>query len=97
LSALGKPALFIPLVPASGDEQTKNARRSEQAGAARILSQSECDGPHLLGAVRDLLSDRTRLSAMGAAARTLARPDAARDLAAALLEMAGVAAATRRP
>jgi UDP-N-acetylglucosamine--N-acetylmuramyl-(pentapeptide) pyrophosphoryl-undecaprenol N-acetylglucosamine transferase len=90
LCALGKPALFVPLVPASGDEQTKNARRSEQAGAARILSQSECDGPHLLAAVRDLLSDRARLSAMGTAAHTLARPDAARDLAVALLELAGV-------
>lgn len=90
VSALGKPGLFIPLVPASGDEQTKNARRSEQAGAARLLPQSECDGPHLLAAVRDLLSDRARLSAMGDAARTLARPNAARDLATALIGMAGV-------
>jgi UDP-N-acetylglucosamine:LPS N-acetylglucosamine transferase len=86
--ALGKPALFVPLVPASGDEQTKNARRLVDAGAARILPQSECDGPHLLEAVRDLLSDRARLADMGAAAGTLARPQAARDLAAAVLELA---------
>lgn len=88
--ALGKAALFVPLVPASGDEQNKNAKRLVDAGAARILAQSDCDGPHLLEAVRGLLADHARLSAMGNAAKTLARPDAARDLAAAVLELAGV-------
>ena len=83
--ALGKPALFIPLVPASGDEQTKNARRSTQAGAAAILSQSDCDGPHLTAALFALLDNPARLSDMGRAALTLARPRAADDLADALL------------
>jgi UDP-N-acetylglucosamine--N-acetylmuramyl-(pentapeptide) pyrophosphoryl-undecaprenol N-acetylglucosamine transferase len=83
--ALGKPALFIPLVPTGGDEQTRNAQRSVDAGAAVILPQSECDGPNLLAAVRNLLSDRTKLVTMGEAARTLSRPNAADDLADALL------------
>jgi len=86
--ALGKPAVFIPLVPTRGDEQTRNAQRSVDAGGAIILSQTECDGPRLLAALKPLLTDRERLRAMGRAAQTLARPSAARDLARALLEMA---------
>lgn len=86
--ALGKPAVFVPLVPTRGDEQTRNAQRSVDAGGAVILPQAECDGPHLLAVVRPLLADPARLQAMGRAAQTLARPNAARDLAQALLHLA---------
>jgi UDP-N-acetylglucosamine--N-acetylmuramyl-(pentapeptide) pyrophosphoryl-undecaprenol N-acetylglucosamine transferase len=85
--ALGKPALFVPLVPTGGDEQTRNAKRSVNVGAAVILPQEECDAPHLLAGVQKLLSDPAKLQAMGDAARTLARPNAAKDLADALLEL----------
>lgn len=89
VAAVGLPALFIPLVPTGGDEQTRNARRSVEAGAAALLPSKDLDGPRLLSALSALLSDPARLRAMGAAARTLATPDAARDLARAVLEMAG--------
>ena len=87
--ALGLPALFVPLVPTGGDEQTRNAQRSVTAGAAQILRQINCDGPQLTQAVRELLSNANALRAMGEAAKTLARPDAARDLANAVLALAG--------
>lgn len=90
VAAVGKPALFIPLVPTGGDEQTRNARRSVEAGAASLLPSGELTGPRLLSEVRVLLSDPARLQAMGAAARMLATPNAARDLARALLDMAGL-------
>ncbi len=83
--ALGKPALLIPLVPTGGDEQTRNAKRSVDAGAAVILAQAECEGPRLLSEIRTLLTNPSRLEAMGQSARTLARPNAANDLADALL------------
>ena len=86
--ALGLPALFVPLVPTGGDEQTRNAQRSVTAGAAQILRQIHCDGPHLMEAVRELLFDTAALCAMGDAAKTLARPNAARDLASAVLALA---------
>jgi len=89
VSALGKPALFIPLVPTGGDEQTRNARRSVEAGAAALLPSGDLNGPRLLSEIRALLSDPIHLRAMGAAALTLATPKAAQDLALALLEMAG--------
>jgi len=90
VAALGKPALFIPLVPTGGDEQTRNARRSADTGAAIILPSGELTGPRLLSEIRALLGDMVRLKAMGTAALTLATPDAAYALARALLEMAGL-------
>lgn len=88
-AAVGKPALFIPLVPTGGDEQTRNARRSADAGAAAVLPSRDLTGPRLLSEITALLADPARLSAMGQAALTLATPNAAFDLADALLALAG--------
>jgi UDP-N-acetylglucosamine:LPS N-acetylglucosamine transferase len=51
------------------------------------LKQDECDGPHLLEAVRELLRDKTGLKKMEAGAKTLARPNAAREIARAVIEL----------
>jgi UDP-N-acetylglucosamine--N-acetylmuramyl-(pentapeptide) pyrophosphoryl-undecaprenol N-acetylglucosamine transferase len=88
--ALGKPAVFVPLVPTRGDEQTRNAGRVVEAGGAVILPQTECDGPRLFAAVHALLTDPARLNRMGQSAHALARPNAARDLASALLDLANI-------
>lgn len=88
-AAVGKPALFIPLVPTGGDEQTRNARRSAEAGAAVVLPSRDLSGPRLLSEITALLADPARLSAMGQAALTLATPNAAFDLADALLALTG--------
>ena len=88
VAAVGRPALFIPLVPTGGDEQTRNAGRSAETGAASLLPSRDLDGPRLLSAIRALLSDPLRLQVMGAAALTLATPNAAHELAAAVLELA---------
>lgn len=88
MCAVGKAALYVPLVPTGGDEQTKNAQMAVNVGAARILRQSDCDGPNLLKAVEELLSDAKDLRQMGQEARKLAKPAAARDIARAVLELA---------
>ncbi len=88
LCALGKPALYVPLVPTGGDEQTKNAKMCEVVGAAQIIAQSEISGDVLLQKVTELLGDGAKLEAMGRAAKTLAKPDAARDIARAVLDLA---------
>jgi UDP-N-acetylglucosamine--N-acetylmuramyl-(pentapeptide) pyrophosphoryl-undecaprenol N-acetylglucosamine transferase len=87
VSALGKPALYIPLVPTGGDEQTRNARRSVEAGAAIIIPQAELDGKRLLAELKKLLDEPEKLKMMGNKALTLARPNAAHDLARAVLEL----------
>ena len=79
--ALGKPAIFIPLVPTSGDEQTRNAQRLVDAGAAILIKQSECNGESLLAAILPLLDDPSRRASMGGKAKKLATPRAADDLA----------------
>lgn len=87
ITALGKPAIYVPLVPTGGDEQTRNAQRAEKAGAAIIIKQGELTGPGLLAEVRKLLADRAKLAEMGHKATALARPQAARDLAEAVLAL----------
>lgn len=88
LCALGKPAVYVPLVPTGGDEQTRNAQMCERVGAAVIIKQSDLDGPHLLRELQGLLPDRARLECMGRAALTLAKPHAAREMAEAVLALA---------
>lgn len=87
LCALKKPAVYVPLVPTGGDEQTRNAQMCVDAGAAVVIKQSEFKGEILLEQLRALLSDTVRLQAMSEAAQTLAQPEAARNLAHAVLEL----------
>src|SRR5256885_15403000 len=81
ICVLGKPAMYIPLVPTGGDEQTRNAQACAAAGAAIIIAQAQLSGARLLAELQPLLADRARLEAMGQAARALGRPDAARAVA----------------
>ena len=77
----------MPLVPTGGDEQTRNARRVEEAGGATIIKQGEITGPRLLEEVKKLLADRAKLAEMGRNTLSLARPNAAHDLAEAVINL----------
>jgi UDP-N-acetylglucosamine--N-acetylmuramyl-(pentapeptide) pyrophosphoryl-undecaprenol N-acetylglucosamine transferase len=88
LTAAGRPSVLIPLPTATDDHQRKNARALVAAGAATMLEQSTVTGEALAREIAALSSDRVRLDAMGAAARRLARPDAARVIADRVLELA---------
>ena len=78
LAAVGLPAVLVPLPGAPGDHQTANARRLEAAGGAMRISDNELDAARLVTEVDALLEDSDRLDSMAGAARSLARPDAAR-------------------
>ena len=87
--AWGVPAILVPLPTAAGDHQTANARALEAVGAAvhlpeRDRSGSDLGAARLWGEVRRLLDAPETLAAMSDAARARARPDAARDVAAAV-------------
>jgi UDP-N-acetylglucosamine--N-acetylmuramyl-(pentapeptide) pyrophosphoryl-undecaprenol N-acetylglucosamine transferase len=88
IAALGKPALFIPLPGARGDEQTANARLLADRGAAIIVPQEEFTPCHLVELVRHLLDDPAQLRAMGELGRSLVIPDAAERLAMLILRVA---------
>jgi UDP-N-acetylglucosamine--N-acetylmuramyl-(pentapeptide) pyrophosphoryl-undecaprenol N-acetylglucosamine transferase len=81
LAAVGMPAVLVPLPGAPGDHQGANARLMEGEGAAVVVPDSRCDAGGLAGALEPVLADPDRRLAMAAAARKLARPDAARTVA----------------
>jgi UDP-N-acetylglucosamine--N-acetylmuramyl-(pentapeptide) pyrophosphoryl-undecaprenol N-acetylglucosamine transferase len=87
LAAAGLPAILVPYPQATADHQTTNARYMERAGAAVVVPDSELDGPRLAREVAALLASPERLAAMRAAARAIARPDAAELIAEELLAL----------
>jgi UDP-N-acetylglucosamine--N-acetylmuramyl-(pentapeptide) pyrophosphoryl-undecaprenol N-acetylglucosamine transferase len=88
VAAHGLPALLIPYPYAAADHQTSNARWMADAGAAVVVADADLTPQRLRAEVDALLGDRQRLAAMAAASRGLARPDAARDIAAEVLAAA---------
>ena len=88
LAQYGLPAVLVPYPHASADHQTANARWMERAGAAVVIADSELTGERLARTVGELAADPGRLAQMAAASRRLARPDAAADIAAEVLEAA---------
>ncbi len=88
IAAGGLPAILVPYPHASGDHQSANAGWMSAAGAAVAIPDGELTAARLGSEVAALLADRGRLASMAAAARRLARPDAARDVARELLEAA---------
>ena len=81
LTAAGVPAVLVPLPGAPSDHQTRNARTLEDAGAAVLVPDAECDPRRLDTVVSGLLAEPQRLVEMGNAARALGRRDAAARLA----------------
>jgi len=77
----GKPSILIPLGIAVDDDQGQNARVLADAGGALIIRENALTVDAMAGALKDLLSDPERLTRMSAAARTIAKPDAASRLA----------------
>jgi UDP-N-acetylglucosamine--N-acetylmuramyl-(pentapeptide) pyrophosphoryl-undecaprenol N-acetylglucosamine transferase len=60
----------------------------EEGGAATVLADAEVTAPQLRTVVDAILLDPERLETMAAAARALARPDAAADVAREVLRAA---------
>jgi len=80
LALLGKPAILIPLPTAPNDHQLHNARAAAQAGGAILLEERFLTGQALAKTVCDLVRDPELLSKMSVNSKTLAFPNATRDL-----------------
>ncbi|MFI6346004.1 UDP-N-acetylglucosamine--N-acetylmuramyl-(pentapeptide) pyrophosphoryl-undecaprenol N-acetylglucosamine transferase [Streptomyces sp. NPDC050560] len=87
LTALGKPAVFIPLASSAGGEQAHNARHLEEVGAAVALG-GDVTADRLRDALGPLLTDVARREAMARQARSYGRPDAADRLVDVILSAA---------
>jgi UDP-N-acetylglucosamine--N-acetylmuramyl-(pentapeptide) pyrophosphoryl-undecaprenol N-acetylglucosamine transferase len=90
ITAAGKPAIFVPFPRAADDHQRVNAEALARSGAAVVVEESKLEGVWLAETIAALLGDPRRLEQMSAAARELAHPDAARDIATMAARVAGV-------
>ena len=94
--AWGLPSLLVPLPTAAADHQTENARSLEAAGAALHLPQASLTGEVLLQRVIEVVGDAAQLEARRQSARRLARPNAARGIAAQLERLLPIRRAAQR-
>jgi UDP-N-acetylglucosamine--N-acetylmuramyl-(pentapeptide) pyrophosphoryl-undecaprenol N-acetylglucosamine transferase len=90
IAAAGKPAIFVPFPLAADDHQRRNAEALEQAKAAVVLEETKLDEVWLVDTLCALLDDPARLTAMSAAARAMAHPNATRDIAELAAKVAGI-------
>ncbi len=81
LATAGRPAILVPFPFAADDHQRANAEVVRDAGAAVVVLDRDFDGAHCAAEIEALSVDRVRRERMAAAARTLARPDAAARIA----------------
>jgi UDP-N-acetylglucosamine--N-acetylmuramyl-(pentapeptide) pyrophosphoryl-undecaprenol N-acetylglucosamine transferase len=86
--AVGRPAILVPYPFATADHQSANAEWMRAGGAATVIADAELDAERLRAEVAAVLDDPERLEAMADASRRLAKPDAARRIADAVLEVA---------
>jgi UDP-N-acetylglucosamine--N-acetylmuramyl-(pentapeptide) pyrophosphoryl-undecaprenol N-acetylglucosamine transferase len=90
VAAAGKAAILIPLPTATDDHQRKNAEALAIAGAAEVLLQREATGAVLAKRILSLAGDGAARMRMASAARSLARPDAAKVIVDRALELIGI-------
>jgi len=77
LTAVGKPAIFIPFPFAADDHQRLNAAALAEAGAAELLPQSELSAERLLERIRRHAEDPRGLKEMAERAGGFGQPEAA--------------------
>src|SRR5262245_5892727 len=89
ITAAGRAAILIPLPTATDDHQRKNAEALAASGAAEVLLQRDMSGATLAERILSMAADRARRQRIAAAARSLARPDAAKVIVRRALELVG--------
>jgi UDP-N-acetylglucosamine--N-acetylmuramyl-(pentapeptide) pyrophosphoryl-undecaprenol N-acetylglucosamine transferase len=80
MAAAGRAAIFIPFGAATDAHQARNAAAMQNAGAAKLLPQSELTPERLTTEIFSLLDQPSRLTEMAENARKLARPRAVEDM-----------------
>lgn len=85
LSAIGLPALYVPL-PIGNGEQALNGQDVVAAGGALMIADSQLSAQKLVQVVSETLLDPQQLSQMAAAAAGFGIKDAAHRLAQAILD-----------
>lgn len=90
LAAAGVGAILVPLPHAIDDHQTYNARYLTERRAGILMPQHEFDSATLAHKLRELAMQPQELLAWARAARSLAMPDAAAQVAQACYTLIGI-------
>jgi UDP-N-acetylglucosamine--N-acetylmuramyl-(pentapeptide) pyrophosphoryl-undecaprenol N-acetylglucosamine transferase len=87
LTAVGLPAMYVPFPHAADDHQTVNAQTVVEAGGGVMVSDEELlSGGRAVRLLGPLLRHPEVLEKMARAAKNVGRPNAAKDIAADILE-----------
>jgi UDP-N-acetylglucosamine--N-acetylmuramyl-(pentapeptide) pyrophosphoryl-undecaprenol N-acetylglucosamine transferase len=89
IAAAARPSILVPYPHAAALHQHANAEWMQAGGAAVVIEDAELDPERLRRQAGELLADDGRLARMSTAAAALARPDAAKRVAAELLNAIG--------
>ncbi len=80
IAAAGRAAIFIPFGAATDSHQLRNAQEMQRAGAGRLIPEQEFTAERLTGEIFSLVDQPDQIEKQSNAARSLARPNATRDI-----------------
>ena len=90
LTAVGRPAILIPLPIATDDHQAVNTREMVKAGGARMIRQDAFQPKELAKQIQAMAMNPSSLANAAHCAFNCGRPDAAEDLADLVESMSGI-------
>ncbi len=82
IAICGLPAILVPYPHSAGGHQEFNAKARETTGAAIMILEKSLNEEILISTISDFLNNLEKREAMSKAAVRLAKPNAARDIAA---------------
>jgi UDP-N-acetylglucosamine--N-acetylmuramyl-(pentapeptide) pyrophosphoryl-undecaprenol N-acetylglucosamine transferase len=88
LTILGKGVIFVPYPFAADDHQAANAQQLVSVGAAEMILEKDLSGELLAQKIEHYASSPEKLANMAVNMRKKAKPDAAKDIAEDLYELA---------
>ncbi len=97
LTAVGRPAILVPLPIATDDHQAANVREMVKAGGARSIRQHDFTAKELAKQIQAMAQRPETLATAAHAAWNCGRPNAAEDLADLVESFGGDADAGRDP
>ncbi len=80
VAAAGRAAIFIPFGKATDSHQLRNAQEMTNAGAGRLIAEPELSAERLTKEIFSLLDQPSEIETLSTKARSLAHPDAVREI-----------------
>jgi UDP-N-acetylglucosamine--N-acetylmuramyl-(pentapeptide) pyrophosphoryl-undecaprenol N-acetylglucosamine transferase len=90
IAAAGRAAIFIPFGAATDSHQLRNAQEMTNEGAGRLITENELTADRLTNEIFSLIDHPEQIDKQSNAARSLARPNATRDIVNLIEEAANV-------